>query len=97
MRPAEVGSRDEHQFAGHSTDAPRIGKMDRRQWQSRGRRGQSLMRTLQPDHIEALFWGSKIMNLLVFFDFEPKKCFRVPTSWGLYGAVWDGPPVGPHW
>ena len=23
------------------------------------------------------FFGSKIMNLLVFFDFEPKKCFRV--------------------
>ena len=28
--PAEVGSRDEHQFAGHSTDAPRVGTMDRR-------------------------------------------------------------------
>ena len=26
------------------------------------------------------FFGSKIMNLLVFFDFEPKKCFRVPTA-----------------
>ena len=26
------------------------------------------------------FFGSKIMNLLVFFfDFEPKKCSRVPT------------------
>ena len=25
------------------------------------------------------FFGSKIMNLLVFFDLEPKKCFRVPT------------------
>ena len=35
------------------------------------------------------FLGSKIMNLLVFFDFEPKKCFRVPTPWGLYGAEWD--------
>ena len=35
------------------------------------------------------FFGSKIMNLLGFFDFEPKKCFRVPTPWGLYGAVWD--------
>ena len=23
------------------------------------------------------FFGSKIMNLLVFFYFEPKKCFRV--------------------
>ena len=32
------------------------------------------------------FFGSKIMNLLVFFDFEPKKCFRVPTPWGLYGG-----------
>ena len=31
------------------------------------------------------FFGSKIMNLLVLFDFEPKKCFRVPTPWGLYG------------
>ena len=30
MRPAEVGSRDEHQFAGHSTDAPRVGKKDTR-------------------------------------------------------------------
>ena len=29
------------------------------------------------------------MNLLVFFDFEPKKCFRVPALWGLYGAEWD--------
>ena len=35
------------------------------------------------------FFGSKIMNLLVFLDFEPKKCFRVPTSWGLYGVEWD--------
>ena len=32
------------------------------------------------------FFGSKIRNLLVFFDFKPKKCFRVPTPWGLYGA-----------
>ena len=32
------------------------------------------------------FLGSKLMNLLVFFlDFEPKKCFRVPKPWGLYG------------
>ena len=30
------------------------------------------------------------MNLLVFLNFEPKKCFRVPTPWGLYGAEWDG-------
>ena len=34
-------------------------------------------------------FGSQIMNLLVFFDFELKKCFRVPTPWGLYGAEWD--------
>ena len=25
------------------------------------------------------FLGSKITILLVFFDFEPKNCFRVPT------------------
>ena len=24
-----------------------------------------------------------------FFYFELKKCFRVPTPWGLYGAEWD--------
>ena len=36
-----------------------------------------------------LFLGSKIMNLLVFFGFEPKNCFRVPTAWGLYGTEWD--------
>ena len=35
------------------------------------------------------FFGSKMMNLLVFHDFEPQKCFRVPTPWGLYGAEWD--------
>ena len=35
------------------------------------------------------FFGSKIMNLLVCFDLEPKKCFRVPSLWGLYGAEWD--------
>ena len=35
------------------------------------------------------FFGPKIMNLLAFFDFEPKKCFRVPTPWGLYGEEWD--------
>ena len=35
------------------------------------------------------FFGSKLMNLLFFFNFEPKKCFRVPTPWGLYGAEWD--------
>ena len=32
------------------------------------------------------FFVYNIMNLLVFFDFEPQKCFRVPTPWGLYGA-----------
>ena len=35
------------------------------------------------------FFGSKMMNLLVFFYFEPKKCFRVPNPWGLYGGEWD--------
>ena len=35
------------------------------------------------------FFGLKIMNLLVFFYFEPKTCFRVPTPWGLYGMEWD--------
>ena len=25
----------------------------------------------------------------LFFDFQPKKCFRVPTPWGLYGVEWD--------
>ena len=28
-------------------------------------------------------------SILVFFYFEPKKCFRVPTPWGLYGVEWD--------
>ena len=27
------------------------------------------------ENMTLLFFGSKIMNLLVFFDFEPKKCF----------------------
>ena len=35
------------------------------------------------------FLRSKITTLLVFFDFELKKCLRVPTLWGLYGAEWD--------
>ena len=35
--------------------------------------GQKMLKKTPP------FFGSKIMNLLVFFDFEPKKCFRVPT------------------
>ena len=34
--------------------------------------------------------GSKIMNLF-FLDFEPRNCFRAPTSWGLYGAEGDEP------
>ena len=32
------------------------------------------------------FFGSKIMNLLVFSILSRK---RVPTPWGLYGAEWD--------
>ena len=35
------------------------------------------------------FFGLKIMNRLFFFDFEPKKFFQVPTTWGLYGPEWD--------
>ena len=35
------------------------------------------------------FFALKIMNLLVGFDFEPKKCFQVPSPQGLYGAEWD--------
>ena len=41
------------------------------------------------EKMTSLCFGSKIINLLVFFDFEPKKCFRVPTPWGSYGAEWD--------
>ena len=33
------------------------------------------------------FFGSQIMNLLVFFDFEPKKVFPGPNS---IGFVWGG-------
>ena len=33
------------------------------------------------------FFWVEIMNLLVFFDFELKKCFRVPDS---IGFVWGG-------
>ena len=29
------------------------------------------------------------MNVVLFFDFEPKNCIRVPTPWGFYGAKWD--------
>ena len=35
------------------------------------------------------FWGVENHESFVFFDFEPKKCFRVPTPWGLYGVEWD--------
>ena len=43
------------------------------------------------------FFGSKIMNLLVFFDFEPKKCFRVPFSHLCYVGGFGnlGEPVVP--
>ena len=34
------------------------------------------------------FWVENHESL-VFFDFEPKKCFRIPTLWVLYGAEWD--------
>ena len=44
-----------------------------------------------PKKATSPFFRSKIMNLLFFFNFEAKKCFRVPTPWGLYGAEWDGP------
>ena len=33
------------------------------------------------------FVGSKIMNVSMFFDFEPKNSFRVPTPWGFVGGV----------
>ena len=36
-----------------------------------------------------LFIVSEMMNLLLFFDLEAKKCFRVMTPWGLYGATLD--------
>ena len=36
--------------------------------------------------ITSPFWGLKIKNLLVFFDFEPKKVFPGPDSTGF---VWD--------
>ena len=35
------------------------------------------------------FWVENHESFGFFFDFEPKKCFRVPTPWGLYGAEWD--------
>ena len=36
-----------------------------------------------------LFFESEITNLLVVLG--PKKCFRGPTPWGLYGVKWDEP------
>ena len=51
------------------------------------------MKNVEKNNPPPLF-GSKILNLLVSFDFEAKKCFRVPTPWGLYGAEWDGPCAG---
>ena len=48
-----------------------------------GRGGQKCRQNDSP------FFRSKIMNPLLFFDSELKKCFRVPTPWGLYGAEWD--------
>ena len=33
------------------------------------------------------FFGSKLMNLLVFFNFEPKKVFPRPDPMGF---VWGG-------
>ena len=46
-----------------------------------GGEGAKMSKTMTPPP----FFGSKIMNLLVFFDFEPKKCFQVPTAWGFMG------------
>ena len=34
-----------------------------------------------------LFWVGNHESFGFFFDFEPKKCFRVPTAWGF---VWGG-------
>ena len=35
------------------------------------------------------FWDKNNESLGFNFDFEPKKCFRVSTPWGLYGVEWD--------
>ena len=35
------------------------------------------------------FFVSEIISLFFLFDFDPKKCFRVPTLGSLYGAEWD--------
>ena len=34
-------------------------------------------------------WVENQESFGFFFDFEPKKGFRVPTPWGLYGAESD--------
>ena len=50
-RAAEAGSRDEDLLTNRTVAAPSIGTLDSRRWQPWGRRGQSLMRTLQSDHL----------------------------------------------
>ena len=35
------------------------------------------------------FFGVENNDSFGFFHFERKKCFRVPTPWGFYGAEWD--------
>ena len=35
------------------------------------------------------FWVENHEFVFFSLDFEPKKCFQVPTPWGLYGAEWD--------
>ena len=47
------------------------------------------MGTKNVERLTPPFYRSKVMNLLIFFDFEAKKCFRVPTPRGFYGAEWD--------
>ena len=36
-----------------------------------------------------LFFLVEKHESLGVFDFDLKKCFRIPTSWGSYGAEWD--------
>ena len=33
--------------------------------------------------------GGNSLTFWFFSDFEPKKCFGVPTPRGLYGVEWD--------
>ena len=35
------------------------------------------------------FWAEHHESFGFLFYFQPKKSFRVPTPWGLYGAEWD--------